>query len=182
MKVSTINNLIAVSLFWAIVIFAISFSSNLVYDRSQPEKIVYSINGEKIPTIEKILIKQQISLADRLQHANLENGRKVFGQCGLCHTPAKNGPARVGPPLYDVVGRPFAAISDFTYSRAMRAEVNKKWDYATLDAYLAAPRKYIPGTAMAFIGVKDVQDRADLILYLRSLSDKPVELPHEKEN
>ncbi|WP_297326621.1 cytochrome c family protein [uncultured Bartonella sp.] len=182
MNVSTVNNVIAACLLWAVLVFIIVHMSDLIYDHAGPEKIVYSIDGEENQHVEKSQIKQQVSLSDRLQHANLENGRKVFGQCGLCHTPAKNGPARVGPPLYDVVDRPFASISDFTYSRAMRAQGNKKWDFATLDAYLAAPRKYIPGTAMAFIGVKDAKDRADLILYLRSLSDKPAELPHEKDN
>lgn len=178
MKVSTVNDLIAVCLLWAVFLFLIVYGSDLVYDHQQPAKIVYSINGEEALVTEKAGPKQQISLAERLQQADIENGRKVFGQCGLCHTPAKNGPARVGPPLYGVVGRPFASVSEYTYSRAMRAENGKTWDFATLDGYLASPRKYIPGTAMAFNGVKDEKDRADLILYLRSLSDAPVELPH----
>ncbi|WP_279089387.1 c-type cytochrome [Bartonella apis] len=178
MKVSTVNDLIAACLLWAVFLFAIVYGSDLVYDHQQPAKIVYSINGEEAPVTEKVEPKQQISLATRLQQADIENGRKIFGQCGLCHTPAKNGPARVGPPLYGIVGRPFASVSEYTYSRAMRAENGKTWDFATLDAYLASPRKYIPGTAMAFNGVKNEKDRADLILYLRSLSDEPVELPH----
>ena len=178
MKVSTVNDLIAACLLWAVFLFLIVYGSDLVYDHQQPEKIVYPINGKEVPVTEKVEPKQQISLVTRLQQADIENGRKVFGQCGLCHTPAKNGPARVGPPLYGIVGRPFASVSEYTYSRAMRAENGKTWDFATLDGYLASPRKYIPGTAMAFNGVKDEKDRADLILYLRSLSDEPVELPH----
>lgn len=179
MNVSTVNNLICACLFWLLILFAIFYSSDRIYDNPAPVKAAYNIDGEATVPQTPQAQTHEASLATRLQQGNLENGRKVFGQCALCHTPVKDGPNRVGPHLWGVVGRPFAALDDFTYSRAMRAQPDKRWDFATLDAYLTSPRKAVPGTAMSFVGIQNPQDRADLLLYLRSLSDMPVALPRE---
>lgn len=172
MKVSTANNLVCVCLFWLIILFSIVHISNLLYNNPDPAQCVYNIAGDNIVSKAAVNNNQSVSLAERLQQANIDNGRKVFGQCALCHTPVKNGPIRVGPPLWDIVGRSFASISNFTYSRAMRAEIGKIWDLSTLDAYLTSPKKEVPGTAMSFGGIRNEKDRADLILYLQSLTEK----------
>ncbi|WP_332065358.1 c-type cytochrome [Bartonella sp. CB189] len=127
--------------------------------------------------------KQQTSeasllLNERLQQASLENGRKIFSRCALCHNSSKhNEVRRVGPTLWEIVNRPLATATGFSYSRALRANFDKKWDFMTLDRFLHSPRKAFPGTIMSFAGIKNDQDRADLLLYLRSLSDHPVSLP-----
>lgn len=179
MKVSTVNNLICISIGWLIIILGIKYAGDFLYSNPAPEKNAYDIAGDAPVLAKKTEVKQANSLQKRLSQGNIQNGQKVFGQCALCHTPVKNGPARVGPPLWEVLGRPLASIRDFTYSRAMRAKTGKVWDFANLDIYLAAPQKMVPGTAMSFGGVKNDQDRADLILYLRSLSDKPLDLPKD---
>jgi cytochrome c len=75
-----------------------------------------------------------------------------------------------------VLGREIASHEGFSYSSAL-AEKEGTWDYEALDAYLADPRGWAPGNKMAFAGVKKPEDRADVILYLRSLSDSPEPLP-----
>jgi cytochrome c len=93
-------------------------------------------------------------------------GAMSFLQCADCHSPgASNG---VGPGLKGVVGRKAGTQPDFTYSTAM-AKSGLTWDDRTLDAFLADPRTALPGTAMAFPGVEDAKDRADLIAYLKTL-------------
>ncbi|HEV7342398.1 MAG TPA: cytochrome c family protein [Sphingopyxis sp.] len=94
-------------------------------------------------------------------------GEQVFKRCVACHTVDKGGRNGIGPNLHGVVGAAVAAKPDFSYSSAMKAK-GGVWDEATLDAYLEAPMKAIPGTRMAFAGVIDAADRQALILYLES--------------
>jgi cytochrome c len=95
---------------------------------------------------------------------NAAAGEKVFVQCKTCHV-AEKGVNRVGPSLWGVVGRPASSVAGYTYSAA-----NKKsgitWTADKLFAYLEAPQKMVPGTKMAFAGLKKPQDRADVIAFL----------------
>lgn len=127
------------------------------------------------------LKRHEHMLIDRLQQGNIENGRKIFTQCAACHTSSHDQARRVGPTLWEIVERPFAGVEGFAYSRALRENSDKRWDFVTLDRYIQSPRKAIPGTIMSFRGIKNDQDRADLLLYLRSLSDDPVVLPVNNE-
>lgn len=99
------------------------------------------------------------------------NGNLAFTQsCGACHyDPAKSDiRQRVGPPLKGVVGRRAAAAPGFSrYSQAMTRS-GKTWNNATLDTFLTAPAKLIPGTTMAFAGVSDANKRAAIIAYLNT--------------
>jgi len=94
-------------------------------------------------------------------------GAKLFMQCKVCHStePDKNG---LGPSLHGVVGRKSAALAGFDYSAAMKAS-GISWTDATLNDYLRAPMKKVPGTKMAYGGMSKDKDRADLIAYLDTL-------------
>jgi len=94
-------------------------------------------------------------------------GEQVFKRCVACHTIDKGGANGIGPNLHGVVGRPVASHAGFSYSSAMKAK-GGVWDAATLDTYLEAPMKAIPGTRMAFAGVYDPLDRKALLLYLEA--------------
>ncbi len=94
-------------------------------------------------------------------------GEVVFKKCGLCHS-AEAGVNKLGPSLHGVVGRHSASIPDFNYSEAMKA-ANKTWDPATLDVWLTSPKDLVPGTKMLFPGLKDPQDRQNVIAYLETL-------------
>lgn len=96
-------------------------------------------------------------------------GEKVFKRvCTSCHIVAKDGPKRLGPTLFGLVGRKAGSIEDFRYSAANKNS-NMVWSAETLDPYLTDPKKVIPGTIMAFAGVKNADQRADLIAYLETL-------------
>ncbi|KTE28609.1 cytochrome c, class I [Sphingopyxis sp. HIX] len=94
-------------------------------------------------------------------------GEQVFKRCVACHTIDKGGANGIGPNLHGVVGRPVASHAGFSYSSAMKAK-GGVWDAATLDLYLEAPMKALPGTRMAFAGVYDPADRKALLLYLEA--------------
>jgi cytochrome c len=95
---------------------------------------------------------------------NPDKGEKVFARCQVCHSvdPAKK--SSVGPNLAGVVGRK-AASTVFNYSPAMKA-AGFAWTAEKLDAFLARPSALVKGNRMAFGGMPNAQDRADLIAYL----------------
>lgn len=99
--------------------------------------------------------------------ADAAHGAVVFKKCMACHT-ATAPTNRVGPTLQGLIGRPVATAENFKYSQAMKDfGAGKVWDEATLTTYLAAPRKVVKGTYMAFPGLKTPEDIADVIAYLK---------------
>lgn len=96
-------------------------------------------------------------------------GEKVFKRvCTTCHIATKDGPKRPGPTLFGVVGRKSGTVDGFRYSEGNK-NANIVWSTDNLDPYLADPKKVVPGTIMAFAGVKKPEERADLIAYLATL-------------
>ena len=92
-------------------------------------------------------------------------GEKVFKKCRACHTADAGGRNLVGPNLHGVVGRPAGAVQGYKYSTAMK-ESGLVWDAPTLDRYLADPRGFVPRNKMAFPGLKNPGERADVIDWL----------------
>lgn len=112
-----------------------------------------------------------------LANASVENGQTVFNRnCGACHTANQGGRNGVGPNLYGIVGAPHGHAEGFNYSAAIKGKQGP-WNYEELNAWLAKPSAYAPGTRMAYAGLNNTQQRADLIAYLRSLSPNPQPLP-----
>lgn len=100
--------------------------------------------------------------------ADIAAGKEIFGRtCQNCHS-IEIGINKVGPSLWDVVGRPAASVPDYQYSEAMKAN-KAPWTEAALDAYLADPRGDVHGVKMFFKGLHEPKDRADVIAYLASL-------------
>jgi cytochrome c len=111
-----------------------------------------------------------------LPKASADNGRDVFKKCLACHTPDKGGRNLVGPNLWGIVGRKTAQAPGFNYSEAMKGHA-APWNWDELAKYLHSPAQTVPGNRMQFPGVKDNTDLADLLAYLRTLSDSPQTLP-----
>jgi cytochrome c len=95
---------------------------------------------------------------------NAASGEQVYARCMACHSLTEN---RIGPRHCGVFGHHAGAVPGFDYSPAMR-RAKIIWDDKTLDAFLADPLKYLPGTAMVFAGVPDPQERADVIAWLKA--------------
>jgi len=96
-------------------------------------------------------------------------GETVFAQCRTCHL-VEEGRNGVGPSLYGVIGRTAGTIEGFRYSDA-NASGDITWTPEVMFEYLEAPREFMPGTRMAFPGLRDPQDRADVIAYLDATDD-----------
>ncbi len=96
-------------------------------------------------------------------------GEKVFNKCKACHMVGDNAQNRVGPQLNGIVGRPVSAVEDFKYSDASHeaAAGGMVWTEENLAAYLADPRKFMPGNKMSFAGLRKAQEVADVIAYLK---------------
>lgn len=118
-------------------------------------------------------------VAALLAAANADNGKASFTKCAACHPAAKGGPNGVGPNLWGVVGRKAGAIEGFGYSEAIKKKGAEgfTWDLASLDAWVQADDKVIPGNKMVFPGIKDPAAAADLVAYINTLSDNPAPLP-----
>ncbi|MBA4088131.1 MAG: cytochrome c family protein [Novosphingobium sp.] len=93
-------------------------------------------------------------------------GKKIFMRCVACHAVQPGAGAKMGPNLAGVVGRKAAAAPGFKYSAAMQ-KAKLKWDDATLDKWLTRPSALVPGTSMAFAGLPNAADRANVIAYLK---------------
>ena len=100
------------------------------------------------------------------QAGDAVKGKRVFARCALCHD-VKPGPKKMGPSLAGLFGRTSGATAGFTYSPAMQ-KANIKWDAKSLDAFLTKPGALVPGNRMAFAGIPNPVDRADLIAYLKA--------------
>lgn len=111
-----------------------------------------------------------------LASASLDDGESVYKKCKACHTLENGGANRVGPNLWNIVGHEKAAKDGFAYSDAF-AGMDGTWTYENLNAFLARPKDYAPGTKMSFAGLRKAADRAAVIAYLRAQSDMPQPLP-----
>ena len=116
-----------------------------------------------------------------LQKADLKNGEAVFEKCKSCHNAANGGANGTGPNLWGVEGRAPGSHAGFLYSDGMKAFGAKQpiWDYEHIYEFVKGPQKYINGTKMSFVGLKQPQDRIDVIAYLHAQgSTLPIPAPN----
>lgn len=98
---------------------------------------------------------------------NPKEGAKLFQRCAACHAVGPYATGGFGPQLNGIVGRRSASTRDYKYSEAMKKS-GLTWDEKTLAAYLRAPHDVVPGTSMRFWGIKDEQQVADLLSYMKT--------------
>jgi cytochrome c len=111
-----------------------------------------------------------------LASASAERGAESAKPCGICHNFQEGQGPKIGPDLYGVVGRPVASMPGFNYSPALKAK-GGTWTFPELNKWLANPRADVPGTTMTFPGVPNEKRRAEVIVYLNTLSHNPLPLP-----
>ena len=107
---------------------------------------------------------------------DVESGKKVFKKCAACHSIKKGGGNKIGPALYNVVGRKVGGLDDYKYSKALTA-YGKEWTFEELNGFLLKPATYLKGTKMAYAGLRKEVDRASVIKYLNESGNTPKPLP-----
>jgi cytochrome c len=112
-----------------------------------------------------------------LPTADAAAGKTVAGRCLQCHTLAKGEPNKIGPNIYAVVDEPRGeGRNGFAFSSAMKSK-GGTWTYDELFKFLKSPGAYINGTKMSFAGLRNAQDRINLIAFLRTNADSPAAIP-----
>ena len=144
-----------------------------------PQKTVYPVpEAAAAVTADAMAEDAGPSVLALIGAADLDKGKKLLKRCASCHDIAQGGPNKVGPNLWGVVGAAVASHEGYSYSAAL-SDVGGDWTYEALDAFLTKPKTFAPGTKMTFAGLKKPQDRANIIGFLRMLSESPVALPEE---
>jgi cytochrome c len=162
-----------------LVIFASKTMLDIVYREHKSEKPGWALPITEVAASHSkepaapFDAAQVISL---LPKANPDNGQDSFKKCLSCHTPQKDGKNGTGPNLWGIVGRKPGSHAGFPYSDAMKNK-GGEWNWDALAAYLHDPKGAIPGNKMAFPGIKDNAELADVLAYMRKLSDNPAPLP-----
>jgi cytochrome c len=115
-------------------------------------------------------------IAPLMEKASADAGKAKTQLCAACHTFDKGGPNRIGPNLYGVIGSPIAEDrGGFAFSSALQGKgKGQTWTLDNLNAWLFKPQEFAKGTKMTFIGLPKAEDRANVVAYLNSLSDKPL--------
>jgi len=176
-----INKILGALLGTCLILVAMHIAAGAIFTQEAPAKPGYEIavkeapEGAAAPTV-----PAEVPIATALASASAERGAQVAKQCLACHNFQEGQGPKVGPDLYGVVGRPIAAVSGFNYSAALKGKQGT-WDFDALNAWLAKPNAFAPGTAMTFAGLANEKQRADVIAYLDSLSPNPVPLPKAQD-
>jgi cytochrome c len=140
--------------------------------------VVAPVKLAAVTSANRELEKPDYSLSVLLARADSEAGQEAAKQCAICHTWTKGGGTRVGPNLYGVIGRDIAKDPGFSYSPALQQK-GGRWSFNEMYQWIGDPDTLVPNNnmyKMGFAGLKDAQQRANLIAFLAKQSDNPVTL------
>ena len=176
-----INKIIASILLVALLIIGISKISNIIFKVDKLDSSAYKVElpddgAKQISEENTMKSDDKIDISALMALGDIAHGEKVFKKCSACHSIEAGGGNKIGPALYNVVGRKIAAVEDYKYSKAL-VEYKKNWSFEELNGFLIKPQKWIKGTKMAYAGLRKEKDRASVILYLNKYSDNPLPLP-----
>jgi cytochrome c len=175
-----LNKIIAAILMVALLVIGIGKISDVVFHVEKPKTPGYTVEVEQVvnntssSTTETS--NQEVDIAALMAMGDVVSGEKIFKKCAACHSIVKDGKNKIGPALYNVVGRQVGGVNDYKYSKAL-VEYKKAWTFEELNGFLLKPSKWIKGTKMAYAGLRKEKDRASIIKYLNQSSDNPQPLP-----
>ena len=158
------------------LVWGADFTGNILVQAEPLKKAVFM--AAKAPAAEKAApaAKAEGSVMAMLADADTGAGQKAFKKCKACHSTDKGGKNKVGPNLFGIIGGARAKAAGFKYSNAI-TKMGGNWSYEDMNKFLTKPKSFLPGTKMAFNGLKSAGDRAAVILFLRSFADTPAALP-----
>lgn len=171
-------NKIAASILLAGLIAMISgFITNILY---KPHEVLkergYMVEVADTNSTVKGYEEEKIDISLLMSTARVDKGIIVAKKCAACHSFDKGQPHKLGPNLWNIVGKPAGSKGEYLYSTALK-EKNITWSYEELFLFLKSPKKYMPGTKMSFIGLKKPNDIANVIEFLRNQGDNAYPLP-----
>lgn len=149
-------------------------SSDLVNDLSLSKETSYDESKDIVTKEKKVIIElPKLSFEEELALASVDAGAKLSKKCTACHSLNSAGGNRVGPTLWNIVNAPKAKVDGFSYSESL-SSLGGSWSVQDLNLWLKSPKKYAPGNAMSFAGLRKIKDRANMIAFLNSISDEPI--------
>ena len=174
------NKIIVSIVFAVILVLGINKIADSIFYVEKPEKSAYQVSG--VTNVADTTTSETSSensesgnIMELFASTNAADGAKIFKKCAACHSIIQGGGNKIGPALWGVLGRQAGSISDYKYSKAMAAHGNV-WSFEEMDGFLIKPKDWIKGTKMSFTGLKNVKDRAAVILYMNENTDNPIPL------
>lgn len=153
---------------FTIILFVVILT-NLLYKNKvvivRGYEIKLSADGKPIVKVEK-----ELPFSELMELADAKRGEKIFKKCASCHNVDKESGHKVGPNLYQIIGRAQGKAQGFEYSQSL-LKLNGKWTKIEINNFIKNPKEYLVGTKMSFAGLKKSQQRADVIKYLENLDN-----------
>jgi len=172
-----VNKILGAVLFTCLVLLALNITAGALFTPEPPKKPGYEIAVQEEPAgAPAAAAAAEEPIEQALANADPKRGQQSAKVCLTCHTFEKGGPNKIGPNLWGAVGRKKGSEAGFAYSDAIKSK-GGEWTVDDLNKFLTSPRTYAPGTKMSFAGLPRVNQRADVIAYLNTLSDSPQPLP-----
>lgn len=178
MQTTTFNKVTMALLFVLLLTKGLGIFTSAIYAPVIPAKPGYALPAgtEAVAAAPAKPADNEPPLPVLLAKADPAKGQADTKVCQSCHNFEKGAGAKVGPPLYGVVGRPKASVAGFAYSDALKGK-GGEWTYEDLNQFITKPSAYAAGTKMSYPGESEGSKRADILAYLQTLSENPVPFP-----
>ena len=174
-----LNKIIAAVLMVALLVIGLGKIADSVFHVKKPKNPGYQVEAENqliSSTSQTTELVEKIDIAAIMSLGDSETGAVIFKKCAACHSINKGGKNKIGPALYNVVGRTVGGVDNYKYSKVL-ASYGKEWTFEELNGFLQKPSSYLKGTKMSYAGLRKEKDRASVIKYLNQNSDSPKQLP-----
>ncbi|MEM0908954.1 MAG: c-type cytochrome [Pseudomonadota bacterium] len=176
MNAYELNKILCAVLAAFVFAMGVSVLSDIIFDEAPLYDPAYAVRIEEAK--DEAVEEEELPFSVLLASADPAAGERAARVCGACHAFEAGGANGIGPQLYNIVGRDMAAADGFGYSAALTSYgEGKTWSYDELSGFLENPQGWVSGTSMGYAGIKDPEDRADVIAYLQSVSPDGPPLP-----